>query len=254
MFRTKRKDILSGWEGKESTVPKYRNEWKYCEKEADLLAVKERLLGILDYDFHAGADGKYTIQSLYFDDNRNTCARDNVSGEGKRFKYRIRYYGSEAETLWLEKKEKKNSGCFKRKCSLLIQEYQNIIDGKVMDVFWGTQEQLLKEFCIDIVTRGFNPKVIISYQREAFVEPIANIRITLDYNISASSEIGRFLNGGYFRIPVMEKEKHILEVKFDEVLPSYIKTALQSDGLLQQSFSKYYLGRLALQDKKVSIV
>lgn len=254
MFMMKKRSIWSGWEGEKGTAPKYRNEWKYCEKEADLLAVKERLAGILDYDVHAGEDGKYGIQSLYFDDYKDTCARDNVAGEGERFKYRIRYYGNESEKLWLEKKEKKNSGCYKQKCILSTQEYQDIVDGRSMDVFWGTQKQLLKEFCIDIITKRFIPKVIISYQREAFVEPIANIRITLDRNISASDEIGQFLSGNYFRVPVMEKEKHVLEVKFDEVLPSHIKAALQSDVLLQQSFSKYYLGRIALQEKKVSTV
>ncbi len=238
----------------EGRAIKYRNEWKYCEKEADLLAVKERFAGILDYDSHAGKDGKYGIQSLYFDDYKDTCARDNVAGEGKRFKYRIRYYGAESEKLWLEKKEKKNNGCHKRKCPLSIKEYQSIIDGKAMEVFWGTEKQLLKEFCIDIVTKGFRPKVIISYQREAFVEPITNIRITLDRNVSASDEIGLFLSGNYLQVPVLEKEKHILEVKFDEVLPSYVKAVLQSDVLLQQSFSKYYLGRIALQEKKVSTV
>ena len=227
---------------------------KYREKEADLFAIRERLAGILDYDAYAGIGGEYEVQSLYFDDYKNTCARDNVSGEGKRFKYRIRYYGKEAEKLYLEKKEKKNNGCHKEKCALSMQEYQNIIDGKVMEVFWGTQEQLLKEFCVDIVTKRFYPKVIISYLREAFVEPITNIRITLDRNISASDEIGLFLSGNYFRVPVMEKALHVLEVKFDEVLPSYIKAVLQADVRLQQSFSKYYLGRIALQEKKVRTI
>ncbi len=233
---------------------KYRNEWKYIEKEAELLSVRERLVGILDYDVHAGKDGKYGIQSLYFDDYKDTCARDNVSGEGKRFKYRIRYYGDYAGKLWLEKKEKKNSGCHKEKCAISLEEYQNIMEGKVMDVFWGTEDHLLKAFCIDIVTKGFRPKAIISYQREAFVEPVANIRVTLDYNISASDEIGRFLNGDYFKVPIMESKMHVLEVKFDEVFPSYIKAVLQADVRLQQSFSKYYLGRIALQEKKVSSI
>ena len=80
---------------------KYRNEWKYCEKEADLLAIRERLAGILDYDAYAGTDGEYEVQSLYFDDYKDNCARDNVSGEGRRFKYRIRYYGKEAKKLYL---------------------------------------------------------------------------------------------------------------------------------------------------------
>ena len=117
-----------------------------------------------------------------------------------------------------------------------------------MDVFWNTDKVLLKEFCIDIASKGFRPKVIINYEREAFVEPINNIRITLDYNISASDKFESFLNGNYMRIPILEKEKHVLEVKFDEVLPSYVKAVLQANVLLQRSFSKYYLGRIAVQE------
>ena len=119
-----------------------------------------------------------------------------------------------------------------------------------MDVFWDTDDQLLKEFCIDLVTKRFLPKVIINYEREAFVEAIANVRVTLDYNVSASNEIGRFLNGDYLKIPVLGKKKHILEVKFDDILPSYIKGVLHSNTLMQQSFSKYYLGRIAVQEQQ----
>lgn len=119
-----------------------------------------------------------------------------------------------------------------------------------MDVFWNTDASLLKEFCIDIVARRFQPRVIIDYEREAFVEIISNVRITLDYDISASDEIDCFLSGNYLNIPILEPKKHILEVKFDDILPSYIKAALQSDALIQQSFSKYYLGRIAVQENK----
>lgn len=109
---------------------------------------------------------------------------------------------------------------------------------------------MLKEFCIDIATKRLVPRVIINYEREAFVEIVSNVRITLDYNISASDELERFLTGDYLRIPVLENKKHVLEVKFDDVLPSYIKAVLQANVLGQQSFSKYYLGRIAVQDKK----
>ncbi len=125
-----------------------------------------------------------------------------------------------------------------------------IINGETWEVFWNTEEQLLKEFCVDIITRRFLPRVIINYEREAFVEAISNIRITMDYNISASDEVERFLEGDYLKIPVLEKKKHVLEVKFDDVLPSYVKAVLLSNILEQQSFSKYYLGRIAIQEKK----
>lgn len=173
-----------------------------------------------------------------------------MAGEGKRFKYRIRYYGNNSDRLWLEKKEKLNSYCHKRQCAVSSEEYRSIIEGKALDVFWSTKEPLLKEFCTDIVTKRFVPRVIIDYEREAFVETIANVRITLDYNISASDEIEQFLSGAYLKIPVLEKKKHVLEVKFDDVLPSYIKAVLQGNILIQRSFSKYYLGRIAIQEKK----
>lgn len=204
----------------------------------------------MEYDSYAKENGKYQIHSLYFDDYKDSCARENVAGEGKRFKYRIRYYGTDSDKLWLEKKEKQNSYCYKQKCPLSPAEYQSLMDGNAMDVFWNTEEQLLKELCINMITRRFVPRVIITYEREAFVEIISNIRITIDYHISASEEIEKFLDGDYFNIPVLEKERHVLEVKFDEILPSYVKAALQGNILKQQSFSKYYLGRIAIQEKK----
>jgi len=205
---------------------------------------------VLERDAHAGQNGMYEIHSLYFDDYKDTCARENVAGEGKRFKYRIRYYGNCSDKLWLEKKEKYNSYCHKRKCAITLQEYYSLVEGSAMDVFWKTDDKLLREFCIDISTHKFVPKVIVDYEREAFVEPITNIRITFDYNISASDEITSFLSGDYLKIPILNKKKHVLEVKFDGVFPSHIKAALQANILGQSSFSKYYLGRIAIQETK----
>ena len=227
---------------------KYRNEWKYSEDETDLEVVKKRISNVFTRDSHAKESGKYEIHSLYFDDYKDTCARENVAGEGKRFKYRIRYYGNNSSKLWLEKKEKYNSFCHKRKCSLTVDEYYALVQGNVWEIFWESNNRLLKEFCIDIITKRFVPRVIINYEREAFVEKIMNIRITFDYNVSASGQVERFLQGDYLRIPILEKKKHVLEVKFDDVLPSHVKNVLQANMLGQRSFSKYYLGRIALQD------
>ena len=204
----------------------------------------------MERDSHADENGMYAIHSLYFDDYKDVCARENVAGEGRRFKYRIRYYGNCSDRLWLEKKEKHNSYCYKRKCAISMREYQALVEGRAMEVFWDTDDKLLKEFCIDISTHRFMPKVIVDYEREAFVEPIMNIRVTFDYNISASDEIDRFLSGDYLKIPILGEKRHVLEVKFDDVLPSYIKAILQSNVLGQNSFSKYYLGRIAIQETK----
>lgn len=145
--------------------------------------------------------------------------------------------------MYLEKKEKLFGRCHKRKCKISESEYNSIINGDCMEVFWNTEEKLLKEFVVDIILKNFMPKVIIDYERIAFIEPIVNIRITLDTNISASYDINNFLTENYINYPVQEQNYHVLEVKFDDILPGYIKNIVCSSGFNQTSFSKYYLGR-----------
>ena len=65
----------------------------------------------------------------------------------------------------------------------------------------------------------------------------------MDKNISASRQLDQFLEPVIPKRPVMEKGSHILEVKYDEFLPDYIKTSLELGTLRQTSFSKFYLCR-----------
>lgn len=43
--------------------------------------------------------------------------------------------------------------------------------------------------------------------------------------------------------PIMEKGQSILEVKWDEFIPGYIKQNMDTNALQRSSFSKYYLCR-----------
>ena len=230
-------------------MKKYRNEWKYCCTEQELLGVEERAKGVLQLDSHAAEDGVYKVHSLYFDNASYYCARTTEMGLGNRFKYRIRYYGDYPEILRLERKEKKNGRCRKESCLINMYEYECILDGRIEEVFWNTQNEVLKKFCADIWKKGLMPKVIIDYERVAYVEEITNIRVTLDKNITASGNVERFLDRDYMTEPLLEKGKHVLEVKFDEILPGYIKKVIYIDTLQQTSFSKYYLGLMKLVSK-----
>ncbi len=230
-------------------MKKYRNEWKYCCTERELLDVEARAKGILQIDSHAGADGTYMVHSLYFDNRSYSCAHATEMGLGRRYKYRIRYYGNSPKTLRLERKEKENGRCRKLTCLLTTKQYESIMTGQIEEVFWNTDNKVLKQFCIDIWKKGFEPKVIVDYERIAYVEEISNIRITFDKNITASGDVEHFLDGDYAASALLEKGKHILEVKFDEILPGYIKKVIYVDTLQQTSFSKYYIGLKKLVSK-----
>ena len=45
----------------------YRHELKYLISPADHHALRQRLRAVMKRDPHVGADGRYTIRSVYFD-------------------------------------------------------------------------------------------------------------------------------------------------------------------------------------------
>lgn len=229
-------------------MKKYRNEWKYCCDEGELALLSSRLQNVLAIDEHTLEKKTYNIHSLYFDDYTNTSAHDNAVGAERRFKWRIRYYDGPKQSLHLELKTKLCGRTHKDSCPLTKKELKLILDKRPEEILWKTKHKLLKRFCVAMMTRLFEPKVIIYYERTAYVEPITNIRITLDQNISASPDFRNFIKGDYQRFPLQDKARHILEVKFDYILPSYIRDIINSHGFKQTSFSKYYLGRKKMEE------
>ena len=92
------------------------------------------------------------------------------------------------------------------------------------------------------------PKIIIDYERTAFVDSVGNVRITFDRNIAACNRWEAFLEEKVpGMVPVLETGIHVLEVKYDEFLPDHIAQLLELGSLNRTAFSKYYLGRQAVQ-------
>ena len=92
-------------------------------------------------------------------------------------------------------------------------------------------------------SRLLHPVNIVEYEREAFVEKNGNVRITFDRNIGASRDVKRFFEKDIYAVPVLQPGAHILEVKYDELLPDYIRKIIDFGSLQKSSFSKYYYAR-----------
>ena len=91
---------------------------------------------------------------------------------------------------------------------------------------------------------GYKPKVIIDYNRIPYVYKLGNVRITLDYNISVDYNIKNFWKKDNNKIPIMEKNMQVLEVKYDAFLPDYVAWLFNINNLEQTVYSKYLNGRL----------
>lgn len=225
-----------------STGMKYRHEYKYVCNSMQSIVLKTRASGIMKRDIHAGANGYYRIRSLYFDDMEDTCYYENESGVGERDKYRIRIYNGDISRISLEKKSKNRGMTLKTACRIneeicrkLMKGEKNIIDSNMTYV----QKKLLLEMQL----KNMSPKVIVEYVRYPFVNQNGNVRVTFDEAISSSNDIGCFLEKEIILRPILEKGQGILEVKWDEFLPDYIKKIMELDSLRWNSFSKYYLCR-----------
>ena len=92
-------------------------------------------------------------------------------------------------------------------------------------------------------SRGLRPKTIVDYTREPFVFSAGNVRVTLDYDIRTGLYCTDFLNPDCITIPA-GNAPIILEVKWDEFLPSVIRDIVQLESRHTAAFSKYAACRI----------
>ena len=219
----------------------YRHEWKHMINHADKIAIRQRLRAEAQVDANA-ADGRYLIRSLYFDNISDKALREKLDGVNRREKFRIRYYNGNTDQIHLEKKSKWNGLGTKDRALLTADEAQRIVDG---DLSWmiGSDRPLVQELYVKMNSQGLRPKTIVDYTREPFVYAPGNVRVTLDYNIRTGLLCTDFLNPDCITIPAGAGET-ILEVKWDEYLPSVIRDAVQLGSRQLSAFSKYAACRM----------
>lgn len=225
---------------------KYRHELKYLCNLTDIPVLESRLKGITRLDAHVGEKGYYHIRSLYFDDYHNTCYKMNEAGVDSRMKYRIRIYNCSEKQITLEKKIKLHGMTRKVSAPLNKEQCGQLLQGKLLSMKqeeFETYPELLKEFLVWMASRNGRPKVIVAYDRVPYIYKQGNVRITVDKNIQSSKDFTRFFEQDMQKCPILPKGKVLVEVKYDEFLPSFIKERLEIGKLRQTTFSKYYLCR-----------
>lgn len=219
----------------------FRHEWKHEISFSDLLAIRQRLRLIAQPDAHS-IKGRYEIRSLYFDTFNDKALRDKINGVSRREKFRIRCYNRDFSLIHLEKKSKRSGLGNKQKAKLQPMEVQAIIAGNY-EFLLNSGQPLLEELYHKIIYQGLRPKTIVDYTREPFVFAPGNVRVTLDYNIRTGLSCTDFLNPECVTVPAGEAPI-ILEVKWDEFLPSVIRDAVQLEGRHTSAFSKYAVCRI----------
>lgn len=219
-----------------------RHELKYFINPAEIEVLRARLKPVLQMDKHC-IDGKpYVIRSLYFDDIDDAAYYDKVAGVMARDKYRIRIYRHSDKEIFLERKRKLGDLIQKSSVQITRRLCDQIIAGDPRGL-QNAPSPLLQDVYVQMRTRILRPAVIVDYEREAYLHPAENVRITFDLNLRSGLHSVDLFNPHLPTVCPHDENVQILEVKFDNYLPDHIRALLSGIQADRSAVSKYVLCR-----------
>lgn len=221
-----------------------RIEEKYLLSYPQALKLQEKLRAVLQPD-PFGPDG-YRVKSLYFDSFRNQDYHEKIAGIYHRKKIRLRIYDENQPTAKLELKEKHGDRQAKTSISLSRRQAQALCGGD-----YGVLTQIGSEAALrlyGLMRLGlYRPAAVIEYQRLAFTYPAFSTRITFDSRVR-TSEWKHDLYDPDLPWDYVLDQQVVLEVKYNRVLPGFLKSILAGEDLNRVSVSKYAAGRRAVSE------
>lgn len=219
-----------------------RQELKYKISRQEYVLLSTMLKAILKLDPNAKQNGDYFIRSLYFDspDNLDYMSKDN--GVYYRKKLRLRIYDLNQAEVKLEMKSKYGSRLHKQTGTISREDALSLSKGQY-DCLLSYDQPAVKTIYKELKTLYARPAVIVDYEREAYVSDFQNIRINFDKNIRACSTTTNIFDPNTNMAPLTDEHTMVLEVKFNELLPDYIRDVLSTCSMGLTTFSKYCIAR-----------
>lgn len=221
---------------------KFRHEYKYHINTMDYVAIKNKINKLMSLDNNAVNGCDYNIKSLYFDDFKNTAYFEKLLGVKDRHKFRLRIYNNQSDVIKLEKKIKHGHLVAKQWTNITKEECEKILLRNYS--FINNQSHpVLKEFYGHIKASNLEPKVIVDYDREAYTYKAGNVRITFDKRLKTGVNETNLLNSDLPLVSALGNNIIVMELKYDEYLPSHIRDILSLGNRETLSNSKYVICR-----------
>ena len=217
-----------------------RHEYKFPATATQCEVLRERFSAVMTPDTH-GNNGCYRVTSVYLDDVYRSAYNDKLIGADTRKKYRIRTYDLSEKLLHFECKYKDRDMTSKRGIWISPGQYHSILKGDYSFVWSGEYEgTILEDASYSNALALLRPSVIVDYNRQAFINPEGNVRFTIDSGFKAGAFSDDMLSENIGYLPV-EDFTAVIEIKYDDYLPSYLEELLGGIELKQESVSKFLL-------------
>ena len=229
-----------------------RIEKKYLLSETQFEALFQRIGAQLKPDEF----GRSTVLSLYLDTPDHRIIRSSIEAADYKEKLRLRSYGTAKadSTVFLELKKKFGGVVYKRRAAMTLSQAERYLRMGIKPF----ESQIVSELDWAMKLYGW-PKgaMLIACEREAWFDGTQpDLRLTFDRNIRYRETELR-LDRGSAGISLLPKDTVLLEIKTAGAMPLWLADALDAEGILPGSFSKYgtaYLRTLEEKNHPVSII
>ena len=226
-----------------------RIEKKYLLSEQQYEALFRRIGHHLTPD----AYGRSTVLSLYLDTPDHRIIRNSIEAVDYKEKLRLRSYGTAAadSAVFLELKKKFGGVVYKRRAVMSLSEAEKYLRTGIKPF----ESQIMSELDWAMRLYGWpQGAMLIACEREAWFDgEHPDLRLTFDRNIRYR-ESGLPLSRSSAGIALLPKETVLLEIKTAGAMPLWLADALDAEGILPGSFSKYGTAYTrTLEEKKQTV-
>ena len=222
----------------------FRDEKKFYITRLEAAVLEKKLSEVLRYDM----DGKeYMVRSVYFDDCFSKDFWATQYGDLVRKKIRIRCYRPDEDPVKLEVKNKAADKQLKQTVLIPAALAREMISGQY-DGLLDLNDKLANEVYYYLKKSSYRPAATVEYNRSAFVYDNFSVRITFDSEIKISETDFDIFNEQMLLYPACTSDFVLMELKYNQFLPEFIKRMLKDSNLVSTAFSKYCMSRVFINE------
>lgn len=194
-----------------------------------------------------GEQGCYRVTSLYYDSADLRAYWEKLDGVAIREKVRLRYYGSTWSQAFLEIKRRYYNQVIKHRVRLEPDKIEALLDGeaglreaRALSESTEAEGETLSRVHHLAVREELRGTAITTYLREAWEGPYDNrLRVTFDHLCQGQFPGSHRLAPENCGLPLFPDTQILMEVKFNNRLPLWLRDGLNRCQVRPTRFSKY---------------
>jgi hypothetical protein len=199
------------------------------------------------------------VHSLYLDSDLLATFWATINGDKNRYKLRLRFYNDHPDSpVFFEIKRRMNNCILKQRGGVRQEAVRWLLAGHLPEpghlLRPNAKQFVAIQNFLDLASRlQAHPTAHVAYLREAYVDPVSDaVRVTFDRQVRAETRTQPTFSTEMTSPACPFGEVVILELKFTNRFPDWLRRLVEHFGLMQCGAAKYCEGLGGLPEYEVA--